>query len=109
MAGARADVSAAIGPNLPGMFARHGIEPLAVRLFPVSQTLLGPPPASAWQARTRAVEEALRVATSDAASWLGREYLEVLGTYEKEAKEAGSAFVEIQNTMLFATVGQKNA
>jgi SAM-dependent methyltransferase len=107
MAGARADVSAAIGPNLPGMFARHGIEPLDVRLFPVSQTWLGPPPASVWQARRSAVEEALLVATSDAASWLGREYLDVLATYEKEAKESGSAFVEIQNTMLFATVGQK--
>ncbi|HLG59052.1 MAG TPA: methyltransferase domain-containing protein [Vicinamibacterales bacterium] len=109
LAGARADVSAAIGPNLPGMFARHGIEPLDVRLFPASQTLLGPPPASVWQARRRAVEEALAVATSDAASWLGREYLDVLGTYEREAKESGPAFVEIQNTMLFATVGQKSA
>jgi ubiquinone/menaquinone biosynthesis C-methylase UbiE len=109
LAGARSDRSASIGPNLPEMFARHRIEPLAVRLFPVSQTRLGPPAASVWQARRRAVEEALGKATSDAASWLGREYLDVLATYEKEAKEAGSAFVEIQNTMLFATVGQKDA
>jgi SAM-dependent methyltransferase len=97
----------AIGPNLPAMFARHGIEPLSVRLFPVSQTLLGPPPASVWQARRAAVETALHSAASDAAAWLGREYLDVLLAYEREATAAGSAFVEIQNTVLFATVGQK--
>jgi hypothetical protein len=49
----------------------------------------------------------LNRAGSDAARWLGREYLEVLATYEKEAKDAGPGFVEIQNTLLFATVGQK--
>ncbi len=96
-----------IGPTLPERFARHGIEPLSVRLFPVSRTILGPPPASTWQARREAVEGALRTARSDAAAWLGREYLDVLTGYEREANAAGSSFVEIQNTMLFATVGQK--
>jgi hypothetical protein len=76
-------------------------------LFPVSQTRLGPPAPPVWQARRRAVEEALSRAPSEAASWLGREYLEILTAYEREANAAGSAFVEIQNTMLFATVGQK--
>jgi SAM-dependent methyltransferase len=106
LAGARGDRSA-IGPNLPGMFARHGIDPLSVRLFPVSQTWLGPPEPTVWQARRAAVEMSLRSAKSDAAAWLGREYLDVLTSYEREANEAGSSFVEIQNTMLFATVGQK--
>ena len=106
LAGARGD-RLPIGPNLPGMFARYGIEPLLVRLFPVSETWLGPPEASVWQARRAAVETSLRSARSDAAAWLGREYLDVLTTYEREANEAGSSFVEIQNTMLFATVGQK--
>jgi SAM-dependent methyltransferase len=108
LAGARSDGSASIGPNLPGLFARHGIEPLDVRLFPVSQTRLGPPPAAVWQARRQAIEQALSRTTSDAASWLGREYLDVLTTYEREARDAGASFVEIQNTMLFATVGQKD-
>jgi SAM-dependent methyltransferase len=105
-AGVRVDRSA-IGPRLPELFARHEIEPLSVRLFPVSQTWLGPPDASVWQARRAAVETALRSARSDAAAWLGREYLDVLTSYEREANEAGLSFVEIQNTMLFATVGQK--
>jgi SAM-dependent methyltransferase len=98
----------AIGPRLPEMFARHGIEPLSVRLFPVSQTWLGPPGASVWQTRRNAVESYLRGPRSDAAEWLGREYLDVLMAYEREANAAGSSFVEIQNTMLFATVGQKS-
>lgn len=106
LAGVRVDRSA-IGPHLPELFARHGIEPLSVRLFPVSQTWLGPPDTSVWQARRAAVETSLRSARSDAAAWLGREYLDVLTSYEREANEAGSSFVEIQNTMLFATVGQK--
>jgi SAM-dependent methyltransferase len=98
----------AIGPHLPEKFARHGIEPLSVRLFPVSQTILGPPPPPVWQARRAAVESALRTAKSDAAAWLGREYLDVLTAYEREANAAGASFVEIQNTLLFATVGQKS-
>ena len=106
--GARAE-AAAVGPNLPTLFSRYGVEPLAVRLFPVSQTWLGPPDAAVWVARLRSVEDALSRAESDAARWLGREYLDVLSAYQKEATQAGASFVEIQNTLLFATVGQKTA
>jgi hypothetical protein len=98
----------AVGPTLPERFARLGIEPLSVRLFPVSQAVLGPPDPSVWQARRAAVESALASARSDAAAWLGREYLDVLTAYEREANAAGPSFVEIQHTMLFATVGQKS-
>ena len=55
------------------------------------------------------MESALSHAPSDDARWLGREYLDVLMTYEREAAQAGPGFVEIQNTLLFATVGQKTA
>ena len=37
----------------------------------------------------------------------GREYLQTLAEYEQDASAAGANFVEIQNTMLFATVGQR--
>jgi SAM-dependent methyltransferase len=97
----------AVGPKIPALFARYGVEPIDVRLFPVSQTSLGPPDAAVWAARRSSVEQTLNRAGSDAARWLGREYLEVLAAYEKEAKDAGASFVEIQNTLLFATVGQK--
>lgn len=98
----------AIGPNLPQLFSEHGLEPLEVRLFPVSQTRLGAPDDATWTARRAAIEGALSAEESDSARWLGREYLEALTAYERQAREAGSSFVEIQNTMLFATVGQRN-
>jgi hypothetical protein len=60
-----------------------------------------------WKSRRDVVERALSSGASDAARWLGRDYLETLTAYETEAKRAGSSFVEIQHTMLFATVGQK--
>jgi SAM-dependent methyltransferase len=99
--------TSAVGPNLPRLFSERGIEPIEVRLFPVSRTLLGPPDASVWASRRRVVEVALSAGASDAARWLGRDYIETLTAYEAEAKKAGSSFVEIQHTMLFATVGQK--
>ncbi len=108
LAAARGDVTdAAVGPRLPALFARHGIEPIDVRLFPVSQTRLGVPPADVWARRRAAVEQAIEQAPTDVVRALGREYLEILMSYAAEAANAGSAFVEIQNTMLFATVGQK--
>ena len=108
LSAARGDKSdAAIGPRLPALFARHGIEPLNVRLFPVSQTRLGAPPAEVWARRRESVEVSLQQASSEAVRALGREYLDVLAAYAAEAANAGPGFVEIQNTMLFATVGQK--
>jgi len=110
LAAARGDaVDAAVGPRLPTLFAQSGIEPLAVRLFPVSKALLGAPPDDMWASRRAAIAQAIDRAPTDAVRALGREYLDVLDTYADEAKNAGSAFVEIQNTLLFATVGQKSA
>jgi ubiquinone/menaquinone biosynthesis C-methylase UbiE len=107
--GARSVESSTVGPNLPALFAQHGVEPISVRVFPVSQTWLGPPAAGVWKARRQSIESALSHAPSDDARWLGREYLDVLAAYEREATQAGPSFVEIQNTLLFATVGQKAA
>jgi ubiquinone/menaquinone biosynthesis C-methylase UbiE len=108
LAAARGDkTDAAVGPRLPALFAAHGIEPLDVRLFPVSQSRLGAPPADVWTRRREAVERSLDQAPTDAVRGLGREYLDVLAAYAAEAASAGPGFVEIQNTMLFATVGQK--
>lgn len=97
----------AVGPRLPALFASHGIEPLNVRLFPVSQARLGAPPADVWTRRRETIELALQQTANDSVRALGREYLEVLRAYAAEATAAGPGFVEIQNTMLFATVGQK--
>ena len=97
----------AIGPKLPGLFAEHGIEPVGVRLFPVSNAALGPLPADVWAARRASVESAMQQVSSSEAQSAGRTYLAALDAYEAEAGRAGSTFVEIQNTLLFAAVGQK--
>ena len=98
---------AAIGPKLPALFAEHGVDPIAVRLFPVSHAWLGPLAPEVWKRRRDVVAEEMMHAASDAVRDAGREYLAALHAYEAEAIQAGSTFVEIQNTMLFATVGQK--
>lgn len=99
---------AEIGPKLPQLFARHGVDPISVRLFPVSCTQLGAPPATLWAERREAVERAIAQAPDDEVRRLGRTYLDVLLSYRREADDAGASFIEIQNTMLFATVGQRS-
>ena len=100
-------VDGAVGPKLPTLFAQHGIEPLTVRLFPVSGSRLGAPSEEEWKRRRKIVENAIHSVVIDSVRTLGREYLDALQAYALEAEEAGPTFVEIQNTMLFATVGQK--
>ena len=97
----------AVGPKLPSLFAMNGIEPVDVRLFPVSQAQLGAPSAEVWRDRRSAVEASLAGSSPEAARAAAREYLDALATYEQDATAAGPAFVELQNTLLFATVGQK--
>jgi hypothetical protein len=59
--------------------------------------------------RRAAIERAVETAPTEPTRTLGREYLDALEAYAREATQAGSTFVEIQHTMLFATVGQKSA
>lgn len=96
----------AVGPKLPTLFVKHGIHPESVRLFPVSQTTLGAPGADIWVERRERVQRTIEHAPEGVRP-AGHEYLEALAAYEAEAGRAGSSFVEIQTTMLFATVGQK--
>ena len=60
-----------------------------------------------WKERRQAIQDAVETVTSDRVTTLSREYFDLLDTYEREAKAAGAAFVEIQSTSLFATVGQR--
>jgi SAM-dependent methyltransferase len=98
----------AVGPKLPSLFLQSGIEPQSVHLFPVSRAQLGAPPDAVWQVRRQAIREAAERAPDEAIGRLGRDYLKVLDRYADEARAAGPAFVEIQNTILFATVGQRS-
>ena len=107
LAEARAERSEAkVGPRVPVLMPAHGIEPLDVRLFPVSQTQLGAPAPTLWEARRNRIEQTIAAAPA-AARRPGTALLDALGRYAAEADQAGPSFVEIQLTMLFATVGQK--
>ncbi|MEQ1573057.1 MAG: methyltransferase domain-containing protein [Vicinamibacterales bacterium] len=114
LADVRGDATdASIGPKLPTLFARHGIEPDYVRLFPVSHVRIGAPESEVWAARRAVVERALEFNLTedptDRTSLLerGAAHLAALAAYEADARTSGPSFVEIQNTMLFATVGQR--
>lgn len=97
----------AVGPKLPALFANTGIQVLDVQLFPVSRAQLGAPPPAVWSSRRQLIEEAIAAAGDVGLRRLGQDYLKLLDTYAEEARAAGPAFVELQNTMLFATVGQR--
>lgn len=108
LAESRGDTSdRAVGPQLPALFTANGIEPIDVRLFPVSQAQLGVPDASLWTARRSAIERARRETRDARARSYGDEAIEALAAYEADARAQGPSFVEIQHTMLFATLGQR--
>jgi SAM-dependent methyltransferase len=97
----------AVGPKLPALFANSGIQLLDVQLFPVSRARLGAPAPAVWASRREAIEKAIAAAGDVGLRRLGQDYLKLLDSYADEARAAGPAFVELQNTMLFATVGQR--
>ena len=106
MRGDPAEVS--VGPLVPGMLAAGGVEPVSVRLFPVSVAHLGAPPMAFWESRRATAREAISKAPDEGLRRLGADYIKAIDQYAREAAAAGPAFVEIQNTMLFATVGQRS-
>jgi SAM-dependent methyltransferase len=99
--------AAAVGPLVPGMLADLGIEPLSVQLFPVAVSHLGVPPESLWESRRHAVRAAIAKAPDESLRRLGADYLKAIDRYAQDAAAAGPSFVEIQHTMLFATVGSR--
>jgi len=98
-----------VGPRVPSLLATCGIETVDVRMFPVTSVQLGVPPDEVWERRRAHVEEAMTGGVADRVRDAAMVFLAALDAYRTEAAEANTAFVEIQNTMLFATVGQKPA
>lgn len=96
-----------VGPRVPETFVRQGIEPVAVRLFPVASARLGAPPSTVWNTRRDSIQDAIAKAPNESIRRLGTDYLKLLERYAEEAATAGRSFVEIQHSMLFATVGQR--
>jgi ubiquinone/menaquinone biosynthesis C-methylase UbiE len=105
---ARGDASdPAVGPQLPTLFSENGVEPLRVEVFPVSGARLGVPSDEVWENRRANVREDIEKAPDEAIRRLGQDYLKTLDRYAAAATAAGAGFVEIQNALLFATVGQR--
>ncbi len=98
---------AAIGPALPGLFSAAGITPLSVDLFPVSGSYVGAPSPSVWKARADAIDAAITLAPDHSLRRLGTDFAAAVARYGRDATATGPAFVEIQNAMLFASVGQR--
>ena len=99
--------ASAVGPQVPALFAPNGIEPLSVQLFPVSVAHVGALPEDVWEGRRKAVQEAVADTPNESLRRLGSDYLKAIERYAKDARAAGSTFVEIQNTLLFANAGQR--
>jgi ubiquinone/menaquinone biosynthesis C-methylase UbiE len=99
----------AVGAHLPALCRECGIDPITVRVFPVSNTRLGAPVPTLWQSRratiARLVGETSRVAMRS----IGEEWMRAVEQYAADAEQQGPAFLEIQHTMLIATVGHVRA
>ena len=108
LAAVRGDTTeTSVGPRVPGLLASTGVEPVSVRLFPVSVAHLGVPPKAFWEGRRAAAKDVIAKAPDEALRRMGADYVKAIDQYARDASAAGPGFVEIQNTMLFATVGQR--
>jgi SAM-dependent methyltransferase len=96
-----------LGPRIPGLLRGVGFDVLAVHLFPVTVTRVGAPVARIWDERRAQIARDVASAPDEALMRMGRDVLLSFDRYAAQAKAAGPAFVEIQNTMLFATVAQR--
>jgi SAM-dependent methyltransferase len=98
-----------IGPHVAALCRASGIDPIAVQIFPVSDARLGAPVPTVWQTRRDEITRLVADAIGTEAHAIGNEWLRAFEAYAAESTAAGPAFLEIQHTMLVATVGQIKA
>ncbi len=94
-----------IGPHVPELCRASGIDPISVHVFPVSSARLGAPVPHVWKTRREEIARLVAVSPQAAIRSIGEEWLRALEQYAEESARAGPAFLEIQHTMLVATVG----
>ena len=99
--------TAAVGPLVPGLLRGRRRRAVVGAAVPGFGLHLGAPPAKLWDARRAARQPRSTRRPTKRSARLGTDYLEAIDDYARDADAAGPAFVEIQNTMLFATVGQR--
>jgi hypothetical protein len=105
--GRRERSDAVVGPKLPERFARYSIEPVEVRVFPVSHAWLGSPPARSganvarrWRQRCAVAADA---AVSALANGISRSSTPIRRTPIAPAMHSSKS----NRRPLFATVGQR--
>ena len=101
-------------PETPSRLGLHvvswlrdaGLEPLSVETIPVGDTRLGAPPPGAWDVRERAI-----AALHDASTGVDRDEVGALWdafrAYRADGEAQGASFVEVQHTLLIATLAQR--
>lgn len=99
-------VDAAVGPHVADLCRAQGIDPIAVEIFPVSGTRLGAPVPTVWQARREEIARLVAESPGPETRAMGEAWLRAVEDYAEDSARAGPAFLEIQHTMLVATVGQ---
>jgi SAM-dependent methyltransferase len=95
----------AIGPHVPELCRASGIDPIAVHVFPVSSARLGAPVPQVWKTRREEIARLVAASPQTSIRSIGEEWLRALEQYAEDSAQAGPAFLEIQHTMLVATVG----
>ena len=95
-----------IGPQVAALCRASGIDPIAVQIFPVSDARLGAPVPTVWQTRRDEIARLIAEATGTEAQASARSGCVSSRPTPRRAQAAGPAFLEIQHTMLVATVGQ---
>jgi SAM-dependent methyltransferase len=102
-------IDRALGPHVPALCRANEIDPIAMHLFPVSVTRMGAPVPTVWRARRQVIDDALAHAVTEETRRAGEELRVALEQYAEDGSAAGPSFLEVQNTMLFATTGHRRA
>ena len=98
--------AAQTGPLVPGLLRAHGAGGIRAALPGTTVSHLGRLKSGCSRRGGRRSPAAMAKApTSPCAA--SSDYLKAIDQYARDAALAGTSFVEIQNTMLFATVGQR--
>ena len=96
----------AVGPLIPGMFVAPASSPCRFSCSRCSSLIWDPRQRHCGRAGGRPSQRD-RKGARRVVQALGTDYLKAIERYAQDADRAGTSFVEIQNTMLFATVGSQ--
>ncbi len=95
-----------LGLHVASWLREAGLDPLSIETIPVGETRLGAPPPGAWDVRERALAALHDVATDVAREEVGALW-DAVRAYRADGEAQADAFVEVQHTLLIATLAQR--